>query len=388
MVSLGCAKNLVDSEIMLGMLRDAGYEITSDSQEADAIIVNTCSFIGPAKEESIDTILEMAEYKSQGNCRALIVTGCLSQRYGEELMEEMPEVDAVVGTGDFDQIVNILNSALEGRRTTQIGDKNISYEKELPRMLSTGGYSAYVKIAEGCDHRCAFCVIPSLRGRFRSRSLESIVTEVMGMAVQGTKEINLIAQDTSAYGIDLYGKPQLPELLRRLAQIEGIEWIRVLYTYPANLTDELLEVMATEPKVCKYLDIPLQHANGNILRRMRRPADQLRIKELIEKIRRRIPDITLRTTLIVGFPGETEAAFAELCQFVSEIEFDHVGVFPYSREEGTEAYDMEGQVDEEVKLQRRDKLMQIQQGISWRKNRRVDKIYPVLIEGTSRNLTW
>ena len=212
MVSLGCAKNLVDSEIMLGMLRDAGYEITSDSQEADAIIVNTCSFIGPAKEESIDTILEMAEYKSQGNCRALIVTGCLSQRYGEELMEEMPEVDAVVGTGDFDQIVNILNSALEGRRTTQIGDKNISYEKELPRMLSTGGYSAYVKIAEGCDHRCAFCVIPSLRGRFRSRSLESIVTEVMGMAVQGIKN-QPHRQDTSAYGIDLYGKPQLPELL-------------------------------------------------------------------------------------------------------------------------------------------------------------------------------
>lgn len=384
MVSLGCAKNLVDSEIMLGLLKEAGFEVTNDAEQADAIIVNTCSFIGPAKEESVDTILEMAEYKAAGKCRALVVTGCLSQRYGEELMRELPEVDGVVGTGEFHQIVEVINQVLEGERTSRVGRADISYEKELPRVVSTGQHSAYVKIAEGCDHRCAFCVIPSLRGRYRSRSFESIEREVRRLVASGTKEVNLIAQDTSAYGLDLYGKPRLAELLSRLADIEGLSWIRVLYTYPYNLTDELIEVMAREPKVCKYIDMPLQHSDDDILRRMRRPGNRARMEELIAKIRQRIPGVAVRSSFIVGFPGETEKAFEDLYDFLAEVRFDHVGVFPYSAEEGTPACEMPDQIDEETKLLRRERLMKLQESISLEKNKlRVGSVYPVLIEGPS-----
>lgn len=383
-VSLGCAKNLVDSEIMLGLLRDAGCEITSDPEQADVIIVNTCSFIGPAKEESIDTILEMAQYKEIGNCQALIVTGCLPERYGAELMQEMPEVDAVVGTGDFDRIVDIVERSVAGERLKEVTHRAISYERELPRVISTGNHSAYIKIAEGCNHTCAFCVIPSLRGPYRSRSMESIVAEAKLLAEQGTKEIILIAQDTSAYGFDLYRELKLPELLRRLCRIDDLEWIRVLYTYPSHFTDELIDVMASEEKICKYVDLPLQHSHDAVLQRMKRPGSRAKMLALIDKLRQKVPEITLRSSFIVGFPGESEEEFMDLYRFLEEVQFDHVGIFPYSREEGTVAYDLPNQVDEETKLSRRRRLMELQQRISLQKNRsRLGKVYPVLVQGTS-----
>lgn len=383
-VSLGCAKNLVDSEIMLGLLRDAGCEITSDPEDADAIIINTCAFIGPAKEESIDTILDMAQYKETGNCKALIVTGCLSERYSEELLQELPEVDAVVGTGDFDRIVDIVNRTTGGERLREVTHKTISYDRDLPRVVSTGNHSAYIKIAEGCDHTCAFCVIPSLRGPYRSRSMESIIEEAKRLAKQGTKEIVLIAQDTSAYGLDLYRAAMLPELLRKLCRIEGIEWIRVLYTYPSNFTDELIDVIASEPKVCKYVDLPLQHSHDAVLQRMKRPGSRKKMLELIEKLRGRVPGVALRSSFIVGFPGETEEEFTDLAHFLEEVQFDHVGVFTFSQEEGTSAFSLPEQIDEETKLSRRQRLMELQQSISLKKNRaRIGEVHRVLVQGVS-----
>ena len=381
-ISLGCDKNLADSEEMLGLLTAGGHEITDDETQADAIVINTCCFIKDAKEESVETILEMAEYKKTGSCHALIVTGCMAQRYQKEIIEEVPEVDAVLGTTSYGDIVKALEEAVAGNHFEEFRDIDYLPDTGSKRVLTTGGHFGYLKIAEGCDKHCTYCIIPKLRGKFRSVPMERLIAQAEDMAEQGVKELILVAQETTLYGMDLYGKKELPRLLHELAQIPGIYWIRILYCYPEEITDELIDAIAAEPKVCNYLDIPIQHASDNVLKRMGRRTDQAELRAIIGKLREKIPDICLRTTLISGFPGETQEDFEELYRFVNEMEFDRLGVFPYSQEEDTPAATMEDQVPQEVKEFRRDELMELQQAIAFDKAEdMVGRILTVMIEG-------
>lgn len=380
-VTLGCEKNLVDSEIMSGLIHERGYSLVDDKEEATVIIVNTCGFIDAAKEESVNTILDLADLKETANLKALIVSGCLTQRYKKVLMNEMPEIDGIVGTGDFDKINDIIDEALAGKKPVLVGNPVFNYEKQLPRRMTTPRYTAYVKIAEGCDNACTFCSIPIMRGKFRSRSIESVVAEVEQLASQGVREISLIAQDSTNYGTDLYDRFMLPTLLNRVSEVGGIEWVRLHYAYPGFFTDELIEVIASNPKVCKYIDMPLQHSEDIILKRMRRPGRQRDTRELIHKIRSRIPDVAIRTSLIVGFPGETEEDFAKLCEFVKEMRFDRLGVFAYSMEEDTPAARLPNQIPDDVKEFRATTLMEIQREISREENgKRIGQELNVLIE--------
>jgi len=381
-VSLGCDKNLVDSEEMLGLLTGNGFEIVDDETEAEAIVVNTCCFINDAKEESVNTILEMAEYKKTGSCKVLVVTGCMAQRYKNEIIEEVPEVDAVLGTTSYGDILKAIREAMEGKHFQEFKDIDYLPEKLGKRVLTTGGHFGYLKIAEGCDKHCTYCIIPSLRGKFRSVPEERLLKQAEYMASQGVKELILVAQETTVYGTDLYGKKTLHLLLKKLCQIRGIRWIRVLYCYPEEIYDELIQVMKEEPKICHYLDLPIQHASDKILRRMGRRTSKQQLIDIITKLRCEIPDIVLRTSLITGFPGETEEDHQELMEFVDEMEFDRLGVFTYSPEEGTPAETMEGQVPEEVKEARRDEIMELQQEISLDKgNDRIGQEVLVMIEG-------
>ncbi|MCL6634165.1 MAG: 30S ribosomal protein S12 methylthiotransferase RimO [Peptococcaceae bacterium] len=382
LVSLGCPKNLVDSEIMLGLLKDAGFIVTNRDQEADVLIVNTCSFINDAKEESIKTILELARRKEGGRCRALLVAGCLAQRYSEELLAEMPEIDGLIGTGSVSEILQVIRRVLAGERVSLVGAPGYLHTARLPRIQATPSYTAYLKIAEGCDNRCSYCTIPAVRGPFRSREQGDILAEAAGLARRGVKELILVAQDTTRYGVDLYGRAALTELVGRLAEVDGLIWLRLLYAYPALITDELIRLLATEKKLCRYLDIPLQHAADPVLLRMNRRGTGEEAVRLIEKLRSAVPGITLRTSFMVGFPGETEEDFRGLLDFMARVKFDRAGVFVYSREEGTAAAEMSGQVPEEVKLERRARAMALQQMISLEKNReRIGEVITVLVEG-------
>jgi ribosomal protein S12 methylthiotransferase len=385
LVSLGCPKNLVDAEVMLGHLPADRFQIVTDETQADIIIVNTCAFISDAQEESVDTILEVADHKKHGRCRMLVVSGCLPQRYGEKLAAELPEVDLFVGTADAPRLVALLDAQLERQgQTTAIGPPEFLYDHTTPRVKSSPFYSTYVKIAEGCANLCSYCVIPRLRGTLRSRSIDSIVAEVRRMTADGVKEVNLIAQDITAYGADRDDGARLEGLLRELVKIEDLCWLRLLYAYPDGISDELIELIATEEKICNYLDIPLQHVDDAILKQMNRRVDEGTIRGLIRRLRERIPELTLRTSFIVGFPGETEEQFAKLHEFVNEGHFERVGVFRYSREEGTAAAAMEGQIPERVKKSRYAKLMKSQQRVSFRRNRAlVGRVEPVLVEGYS-----
>lgn len=382
-ISLGCDKNLVDTEMMLGLLNRDGHTFTDDEQEADIIVINTCCFIGDAKEESINTILEMAELKQTGNCKALIVTGCLAQRYKQEIIDEIPEVDGILGTTTYDEISTVLNRVLEGEGGVScFHDLNALPEVETERIITTGGYYAFLKIAEGCDKYCTYCIIPSLRGSYRSVPMERLVREARQLADKGVKELILVAQETTLYGVDLYGRKMLPELLRELAKISGIYWIRIQYCYPEEITDELIEAIKTEEKVCNYLDIPIQHASDTILRRMNRKTSQSQLREMIEKLRREIPDIALRTTMIAGFPGETEEDHEEVMAFVDEMEFERLGVFAYSAEEDTPAASFPDQIPEEIKEERRDAIMELQQEVAFDKSASmVGRVLDVMIEG-------
>ncbi|CAM3360898.1 30S ribosomal protein S12 methylthiotransferase RimO [Marinicrinis lubricantis] len=380
-VTLGCEKNLVDSEIMSGLIDSRGYQLVDNKEDATIIIVNTCGFIDAAKEESVNTILEMADLKETANLKALIVSGCLTQRYKEVLMQEMPEIDGIVGTGDFHRINDIIDEAMGGKKPIYVGNPIFNYEQALPRKVATPRYTAYVKIAEGCDNACTFCSIPIMRGKFRSRTVESILSEVKQLASQGVKEISLIAQDSTNYGSDLYDRFMLPELLNQVSQVEGIEWVRLHYAYPGFFTDELIETIAKNDKICKYIDMPLQHSEDRILKRMRRPGRQRDARELIAKIRSHIPDVSIRTSLIVGFPGETEEDFNQLSEFVREMKFDRLGVFTYSNEEDTPASRLPDHLPDEVKEWRANTLMEIQREVSTEVNSRfVGKTLDVLIE--------
>ena len=381
-ISLGCDKNLADSEEMLGLLTGKGHEIVDSEEEAEVIVINTCCFIHDAKEESIENILEMAEYKKVGTCKVLIVTGCMAQRYKEEIIEEIPEVDAVLGTTSYMDILKAIDEACEGRHFQEFRDINELPEDSGRRVLTTGGHYGYLKIAEGCDKHCTYCIIPSLRGRFRSVPQERLIAQAEHMAEQGVKELILVAQETTMYGTDLYGKKTLHLLMKELCKIKGIRWIRVLYCYPEEIYDELIQVMKEEKKICHYLDLPIQHASDRILKRMGRRTSKAQLVGIITKLRREIPDIVLRTSLITGFPGETEEDHQELMEFVDEMEFDRLGVFTYSPEEGTPAETMEGQVPEELKEERRDEIMELQQEISLEKgNDRIGQELLVMIEG-------
>jgi ribosomal protein S12 methylthiotransferase len=420
-LSLGCPKNLVDGEVMLGIARDAGHEITPDSNEADVLVVNTCAFIDNAKEESINAILEMAALKNQGTGKRLVVTGCLAERYRDELRKEIPEIDALLGTGEVPKILEAIGDRVpwsaargpkepgeqgapvtfyakaptdKGFRTTDHGPRATAagtrsapdyiYDADTPRLLTTPKHFAYVKIAEGCDYTCAFCIIPTLRGSYRSRTIDSIVREAHGLAARGVRELLLISQDTSFYGIDRGERGSLARLLRELNKVEGLEWIRLLYLYPTTITDDVLEAMAECEKVCRYVDLPLQHASAAMLKRMRRPGNRATYDKLLSRIRGRVPGVTLRTTFIVGFPGETEADFAELEAFVEETGFDHVGVFTYSHEEGTRAFDLADDVPARLKRRRRAALMARQRRIvSAAQARRTGTEIPVMIDGPS-----
>ena len=364
-ISLGCDKNLVDTEVMLGLLASRGYEMTDDETQADIIVINTCCFIHDAKEESIQNILEMAEYKKSGRAKALIVTGCLAQRYRQEILDEIPEVDEVLGTTAYDKILDAVDAALAGKQEVLLSDIDALPLPDTKRLVTTGGHFAYLKIAEGCDKHCTYCIIPKIRGNFRSVPMERLVKEAEGLAEQGVKELVLVAQETTLYGKDLYGEKSLHVLLRELAKISGIRWIRILYCYPEEITDELIQVMKEEPKVCHYLDLPIQHANDEILKRMGRRTSKQELVDIIGKLRREIPDICLRTTLITGFPGETKEQHEELMDFVDEMEFDRLGVFTYSPEEDTPAAVMPDQIDEEVKEARQAELMELQQDIAF-----------------------
>ena len=364
-ISLGCDKNLVDTEVMLGLLASRGYEMTDDETQADIIVINTCCFIHDAKEESIQNILEMAEYKKSGRAKALIVTGCLAQRYRQEILDEIPEVDEVLGTTAYDKILDAVDAALAGKQEVMLSDIDALPLPDTKRLVTTGGHFAYLKIAEGCDKHCTYCIIPKIRGNFRSVPMERLVKEAEGLAEQGVKELILVAQETTLYGKDLYGERSLHVLLRELAKISGIRWIRILYCYPEEITDELIQVMKEEPKVCHYLDLPIQHANDEILKRMGRRTSKQELVDIIGKLRREIPDICLRTTLITGFPGETKEQHEELMDFVDEMEFDRLGVFTYSPEEDTPAAVMPDQIDEEVKEARQAELMELQQDIAF-----------------------
>ena len=381
-ISLGCDKNLADSEEMLGLLTAGGHEITDDETQADAIVINTCCFIKDAKEESVKTILEMAEYKKTGSCHALIVTGCMAQRYQKEIIEEVPEVDAVLGTTSYGDIVKALEEAVAGNHFEEFRDIDYLPDTGSKRVLTTGGHFGYLKIAEGCDKHCTYCIIPKLRGKFRSVPMERLVAQAEDMAEQGVKELILVAQETTVYGKDLYGKKSLHILLKKLCEIRGIRWIRVLYCYPEEIYDELIETIRDEKKICHYLDIPIQHASDRILKRMGRRTSKQELIDIIGKLRKEIPDIVLRTTLITGFPGETEEDHEELKEFVDEMEFDRLGVFTYSPEENTPAAEMADQVPEEVKEERRDELMELQQEISYDRGQdRIGQELLVMIEG-------
>ena len=364
-ISLGCDKNLVDSEVMIGLLADKGYQMTDDETQADVIVINTCCFIHDAKEESIQTILEMAEYKKTGTLKALIVTGCLAQRYQEEILEEIPEVDEVLGTTSYDKIVDAIQEALEGKSGVRIEDIDALPLPDTKRLVTTGGHFAYLKIAEGCDKHCTYCIIPKIRGNYRSVPMERLVKEARDLAEDGVKELILVAQETTIYGTDLYREKSLHRLLRELCKIDGIRWIRILYCYPEEIDDSLIQVMKEEPKICHYLDLPIQHASTEILRRMGRRTSREDLEEIIGKLRREIPDIAIRTTLITGFPGETKEQHEELMDFVDQMEFDRLGVFTYSPEEGTPAAQMEDQIPEEVKEDRQAELMELQQEIAF-----------------------
>lgn len=363
--SLGCDKNLVDSEMMLGMLAERGYSFTDDEAEADAVVVNTCCFIGDAKEESVNTILEMAELKKSGQIQALVVTGCLAQRYREEIRREIEEVDAVIGTSAIEELPAVLDAAFAGNAQDCYHSLDERPLTDKKRILTTGGHFAYLKIAEGCDKHCTYCIIPKVRGSYRSVPMESLLREAQELAAQGVKELILVAQETTVYGQELYGHKALPELLTKLCRIEGLVWIRILYCYPEEIDDALIRVMQKEEKICHYLDIPVQHASDAILKRMGRRTDRKELTDIVKKLRREIPDICLRTTLIAGFPGETERDFETLFTFVEETAFDRLGVFPYSQEEDTPAADMPDQIPDEVKQARCDELMALQQEIAF-----------------------
>lgn len=381
-VTLGCEKNLVDSEVMFGLMSEKGYALTEDANDADVIVVNTCAFIDAAKQESIDTILQMAKLKD-GTKKTLLVAGCMAQRYADELLAEIPEIDGVVGTGEFTRIHELTELAKRGERPKFVGNPVYIYDQHTPRVRQKAQASAYVKIAEGCDHKCTFCVIPQMRGAFRSRSIESIVAEVELLVADGVREVNLIAQDSTQFGMDLYGKRSLPELLFALQQIEGLAWIRLHYAYPAFFTDELIEAFCSLDKVVKYVDMPLQHAQDHILRAMQRPGRQRHVRELVSKIRERIPGVVLRSSFIVGFPGETEEDFEALKAFVKELAFDHVGVFTYSAEEGASSAELPDQVDQEIKERRASELMEVAREVAAKRlERLVGTVVPVLIEGT------
>ncbi len=381
MVTLGCAKNTVDTEIMLAELQKHGYEITADAGQAEVLVVNTCGFIEAAKRESLDTILEMAGWKQRGACNTLIVTGCLTQRYGEQIIQDMPEVNGVLGTGNFHRLVEVIDRTLAGERVLEVAAPTFDYDQDRSRVRVTARHTAYVKIAEGCDNCCTYCAIPLVRGGYHSRKMASVLQEVSQLAAEGVQEINLIAQDTTRYGQDITGRLQLAELLRSLLTVSGPAWFRLLYGYPTHFTDELIDLLANEDRLVNYLDIPLQHISPRILREMNRPDDVGQVRKLINTLRERIPDITLRTSFIVGFPGETEADFALLEQFMQEIQFDHVGVFAYSQEEGTVAGGRLDQVPLGLREQRRDRLMSVQQAISKARNLRfVGRTLEVLVE--------
>ena len=381
-ISLGCDKNLVDTEVMLGLLAKKGYKMTDDETKADVIVVNSCCFINDAKEESIQTILDMARYKEEGNLKALIVTGCLAQRYKQEIIDEIPEVDAVLGTTSYDSIVDAIEEALEGKSDVIMEDLQAIPYVETNRLITTGGHFAYIKIAEGCDKHCTYCIIPKVRGNFRSRKMEDILEEAEYLASQGVKELIIVAQETTMYGKDIYGKKSLPELLRKLCKISGLRWIRILYCYPEEITDELIEVMKEEKKICHYLDLPIQHANDDILKRMGRRTSKKELIDIVGKLRKEIPDICLRTTLITGFPGETKEQHEELMAFVDDMEFDRLGVFTYSMEEDTPAANFPNQIDEEVKLERQAELMELQQEVAFDKaEEMIGREVLVMIEG-------
>lgn len=381
-ISLGCDKNLVDTEVMLGLLASRGYEMTDDEQEADIIVINTCCFIHDAKEESIQNILEMAELKKEGKVKALIVTGCLAERYKDEILEEIPEVDEVLGTTAYDKILDAVDAALEGNQEVILSDIDALPLPETKRLVTTGGHFAYLKIAEGCDKHCTYCIIPKVRGNYRSVPMERLVNEARELAEQGVKELILVAQETTLYGKDLYGEKSLHKLVRELCNISGIRWIRILYCYPEEITDELIQVMKEEPKVCHYLDLPIQHANDTILKRMGRRTTKQELVHIVEKLRSEIPDICLRTTLITGFPGETAEQHEELMQFVDEMEFDRLGVFTYSPEEDTPAAGMPEQIEEEVKEDRQAEIMELQQEIAFDKAEdMIGREVLVMIEG-------
>ncbi len=364
-ISLGCDKNLVDTEVMLGMLKEEGCSFTDDEAEAEAVVINTCCFINDAKEESINTILEMSELKKSGQIKALIVAGCLAQRYQKEIQEEIPEVDAIIGTSAILDIVDTLNQVLKGNAQNHVEELDKPPVGGRRRIVTTGGHYAYLKIAEGCDKHCTYCIIPKVRGSYRSIAIEDLLKEAAALAEGGVKELILVAQETTLYGMDLYGRKSLPRLLQELCRISGLVWIRILYCYPEEITDELIQVMKKEPKICHYLDIPVQSGSDNILKKMGRKTDSGQIKTIIGKLREEIPDICIRTTLITGFPGETEEDHEETLDFVDEMEFDRLGVFAYSPEEGTPAAEMPGQVPEDVKEMRRNEIMELQQEIAF-----------------------
>jgi ribosomal protein S12 methylthiotransferase len=394
-ISLGCPKNLVDSEVMMGKLREQGYAITANAEEAETLVVNTCGFIDAAKKESIDAILDAARLKAGGSCQRLVVAGCLVERYRDELRAELPEVDAFIGTNQINDITSVCDEKINTRSLPVLPMGNQSatylYDESTPRVRATPGHYAYVKIAEGCDRPCAFCFIPQMRGHFRSRRFGSVLAEARALAENGVKEVILVAQDSSRYGEDLGEQDALAHLMRELCRVEGIEWVRVMYTYPTHISDKFLDVMADEPKAVKYLDLPLQHASANVLKLMRRGGTRASLERLIERVRTRVPNVAIRTTFITGFPGETEGDFNELLSFVRSVEFERVGVFTYSDEEGTAAFDLNDKVEAKVAKRRRTRLMKEQARISLRKNRaRVGETLRVLFEGASKetDLLW
>ena len=381
MISLGCSKNQVDAELMMAMIVEGGWQVVGDPEHCDVVIINTCGFIEDAKRESIDAILEYCRKKEEGRLRAVVVTGCLAERYQQELAREIPETDVVLGIGKNSQIVAAIREALEGRRVVEFGPKE-DLELEGERILANPPYFAYIKVAEGCDNRCSYCAIPLIRGGFRSRSMEDIMAEVRRLAARGVREMNLVAQDTSRYGLDRYGKYMLPELIHQVCQVEGVDWVRILYAYPERITDQLIDVIAREPKVVKYIDIPVQHGSGKVLREMNRVGDRHTILALAEKLRERIPGVVIRTTMIAGFPGETQEDFEELCQLVKDARFERLGCFAYSQEEDTPAGEREDQIDPKVRADRADRVMELQMDIAFAFAQSCKgKVLDVLVEG-------
>lgn len=385
LISLGCSKNLVDSENFIGILvNKKGFEVTSELNEADMIIVNTCGFIGDAKKESIETILEVSELKETGNLKKIIVTGCLAQRYAKEILKELPEVDAVIGTGEIDKIEKVVDEILNDKHPVETSSMDFLANANTDRILTTASHTAYLKISEGCDRRCTYCIIPQLRGRLRSRTIEDILVEANNLVKSGVRELNLLAQETTEYGIDLYKEKSLAKLMKKLVKIEDLKWLRTYYMYPDSVTDELIQVMKTEDKICKYFDIPIQHVSDSILQNMGRAKTGAHLKDILYRIRKEIPNATFRTSVIVGFPGETQENFEELRDFLEEFQFDYVGVFKYSREEDTKAYDMDNQVPEEIKEERWVELTNLQSKIAENKNRAMlGQTVEVMIDGVS-----